>query len=292
MNVTNQNYGFFPSFYRSISSLGYSFCYKIVSIASRCCGQKNNQCKYALLSDFYFERASSFEAYFLFSQGLLFPIVNMERIKSLVQPINLKKIDNCFNEAVLKKSVFARLERSKYPQEKITTGICAAFALKFISKYLQAIQNGQDPQKTLRALGEKFKDGGSERTGIVHGVQSTISAFSELDCFQTLANLFQVKLSEVYCCKFTNLKNVEESFTTDLDKLENGVYYVAEGNSKNPGRPGHLIVYMKHQNNRFLFDPQLGTIQIPQNKDVEYLIKSLKYASGNQFTFFKALIHR
>jgi hypothetical protein len=287
-NISSLHCGFFDSLYRSTSSLIYSLCYKILSISHQCLGKKNEQRNSALLSDYYFERASAVEAYFLFGSDLLTPIVNMEKTNCLTRPLNHQKIEDCFRNASGRKPPSVTLDRSRFPQDKITDGICVAFVLKFISKYLQAIRNGQDIQNVIRTLGKKFEEGGSEGIAIVHGIQSTISAPSELEFYQTLASLYEVGLSgSSLSFKFTSWENAEGSLTPHLENLQDGIYFSSEIN-KDPKEQGHLIAYIKDQNNRFIFDPQLGTVQIPQNKDAEYLIKSLKYASGDQITFFKA----
>jgi hypothetical protein len=288
-NISSLDCGFFHSLCRSTSSLIYSLCYKILSIATQCLRKKNDQRNYALLSDYYFERASALEAYFLFGSNLLSPVVNMEKTSCLVRPLNHQKIEDCFRNAFARKPPSVTLDRSRFPQDKITDGICLAFVLKFISKYLQTIRNGQDIQNIIRTLGKKFEEGGSEGIAIVHGIQRTISAPSELEFYQTLASLYEVGLSRTsLSCKFTSWENAEGSLTPYLENLEDGIYFGWEIN-KDPNEQGHLVAYIKDQNNRFIFDPQLGTVQIPQNKDAEYLIKSLKYASGDQITFFKAL---
>ena len=288
MRTNTQYYGFCSSLFRTASSLINSLYYKITSILYQCLAKADRQRECALLSDYYFDRASAVEAYFLFGNDLISPIVNFEKVGSLVRPLNLRKIDTCFNEAMTRKPAFVQLERSKFPKEKITHGICVAFALKFISKFLQAIQLNQDASTTIRLLAEKFKEGGSERTGIVHGIQSTIAVASELGFYQTLANLFRVELSRAsLCMKFTGWDSAEEALTHQLNQLEDGVYFISEQN-KNPGESGHAIAYIKLQSNHFLFDSQLGVVQIPNHKDAEYLIKSLKYASGDQLTLYKA----
>jgi hypothetical protein len=291
MEINTQYYGCFPSLYRSASSLAHCVIDKIKSVFYQCTGDKERCRANDLLSKFYFERASAFVAFFLFGQSLITPVVNMERLKSLTQPLNLNKIDTCYQNALAKKPTSVHLYREKFPSEKITKGICLAFALKFISKYLQALQSGQDPQTTVRTLGEKYKEGGTERTAIVHGLQFITGAYNKLDRAQTLANLFGIELSIAsLCCKFTSWNGAEKSLNPQLESLEDGAYFVNIDN-KNPQRPGHLVAYLKDRNHHFLFDPQLGTVQIPQGKDASYLIKSLKYASGNQLTFYKAALH-
>ncbi len=287
MPVINQSYGLVPSFYRSLSSLGSSFYHKMMSIVFQCLGQKDSYREHTLLSKFYWERSSTIEAYSHYGNDLLSPAVNMERIKSLVRPNNLKKIDDCYKMAIEKNQFITTPDRSKFPKEKITKGICSGFSLKFISKYLQAIRNGQDPQTAIRTLGEKYKEGGTERTAIVHGLELTITTSNELALCQIPANLFRIDLTKAYDCIFTNLENVGENFATDLNNLDDGVYYVWE-HHKNPKKSGHVIAYIKDRNGSFLFDPNLGTVQIPKNKDAEYLIKNLKSISGNRLTFFKA----
>ena len=287
MPVINQSYGLVPSVYRSLSSLVSSFYHKMMSIVFQCLGQKDNHREHTLLSKFYWERASTIVAYSLYGDSLLSPSVNMERTKSLVRPNNLKKIDDCYKMAIEKNQFITTPDRSKYPKEKITKGICSGFSLKFISKYLQAIRDGQDPQTAIRALGEKYKEGGTERTAIVHGLETTITTSNELESIQIPANLFQIDLTKAYDCKFTSLENAEDNFATHLNNLEDGAYYVWE-HHKNPRKSGHVIAYIKHQNSRFIFDPNLGVVQIPKNKDAEYLIKNLESISGNRIAFFKA----
>jgi hypothetical protein len=289
MQISNQSYGVCASFYRLATSAVCFFFYKIASVVSGCIG-KNSSREYALLSNFYFERMAVGEAYLLFDDDLIAPVVNMERTKNLSQPLNLGKIDALFNSVMQKKPPSISFNRSEYPQEKITTGLCFSLALNFISKYLRAVRDGQDVRATVCTLAKKFKEGASERTGIIQGISLTACNGSQLDLFQAVANLYDVKLSNTpTCCEFTTWKNAQSFLSAQLDALEDGIYFVSQQH-QNPSELWHCVTYLKHQNHRVLFDPQLGTIQCVQNKDAEYLLKSLKYANGNRLVFFNSTL--
>jgi hypothetical protein len=75
------------------------------------------------------------------------------------------------------------------------------------------------------------------------------------------------------------------TFTTD--SLEPGAYVIFSSSRKerenNPFAPGHATTYIKCETGpNYLYEPNLGTVQIPPGKDVEYITLCLKFVDCDQ----------
>lgn len=76
----------------------------------------------------------------------------------------------------------------------------------------------------------------------------------------------------------------EAEINEHTNDLKDGAYIV---DMSSPSKDiGHVIAYIKYKNKRYLFDPNIGTVKIPENMDAQYLFYCLKNVDLTQLKFF------
>ncbi len=101
--------------------------------------------------------------------------------------------------------------------------------------------------------------------------------YSAPDAQKYMGGLYNLNEAKVGLSDFTfdeNTSDTSNKIMKFADELSIGEYIIhmrPPKNDENILRRGHAIVYIKLENDRYLFDPNLGTVRIPKGKDAEYI---------------------
>ncbi|GEM_PF-5497754 len=249
--------------------------------------------KYELLSTYYWHKANAIDAYDLFGDDLIAPAINMECEDDIIRPLNPKKIDHLFAKLEKEPENFLCSNRKLYPSEKSTKGVCFSAALSFIAKFFKLKRAPLlDPQKVpkfevdtaIKKLGLKFQNGVSEKVGMVQGINYVKTG--DAKDFYLQSAIARMKFYD----DGISFKEPNEFLQYGPGALgaimlksaleDDGVYLLIEEDKEG----SHAIVYIKEEGREFLYDPNLGTISIPKNHniDFDYFWKSSAYIGCNE----------
>lgn len=111
---------------------------------------------------------------------------------------------------------------------------------------------------------------------------NNVESVNVRDCIAEFLNLIIKKENN---SNFNICDNFNEKINSFCTNLSTGTYIIRTG-SKNINNPGHVISYIKQNNDSYLRDPNLGLVRIPHGKEAEFIANCLKNINHEEIYHF------
>ncbi|MBI5345599.1 MAG: hypothetical protein HZB76_00415 [Chlamydiae bacterium] len=132
-------------------------------------------------------------------------------------------------------------------------GICFGMSVWFSYLYLNSYQLTQDPLKHIQVVAKQFENGAPRQAGLLQSLFCQLNLDNSLPTLLKLKNKKPICLDSIKSWKFYNF----------LNKNQDGVYLLR---ILKIGDHGHAMCYIKQNDHKYIFDPNVGLVKIDDEK--------------------------
>lgn len=209
----------------------------------------------------------------LFGDQVLTIMTGMEGKKTIDTAYNSNEIKSIHNKIIANCPETIEFNELDIDRNKIVNGLCSAMTLTAL-RYLLTGSKDKQSQR-LKQIAKEFKKGVpqivAETQAVFNAIQLRPEAKGDLkrDKMQSLANVFDLELTKAYPIIY-GIRNPyeKEELIEQLKTMPEGAYCIrllwTTDNYKGE-IVGHSLIYLKKQNEDYLFDPGMALILLNSN---------------------------